>query len=74
MAGKIFLQRLKEALKEKRRLVVPLLGFPGLNITGCSVKLAQQNYGVHFNVMKAVADAFAPDAIFPLIKESNYGC
>ncbi|HQT92742.1 MAG TPA: uroporphyrinogen decarboxylase family protein, partial [Candidatus Kryptobacter bacterium] len=46
---------------------MPLVGFPGLNLTGCSVKLAQQNYGEHFRVLKAVADTFHPDAIFPLM-------
>ena len=46
---------------------MPLVGFPGLNLTGCSVKLAQQNYGEHFRVLKAIADTFHPDAIFPLM-------
>jgi uroporphyrinogen decarboxylase len=57
----------RKAREERRRLVMPLIGFPGLNLTGCSVKLAQQNYGEHFRVLKAVADTFHPDAIFPLM-------
>jgi uroporphyrinogen decarboxylase len=52
---------------ERRRLVVPLVGFPGLNITGCNIKLAQQNYGEHFGVMQAIAATLAPDVVFPLM-------
>ncbi|MBN1901126.1 uroporphyrinogen decarboxylase family protein [Candidatus Sumerlaeota bacterium] len=43
------------------------MGFPGLNMTGCTIKLAQQNYGEHFKVMKAIAETFEPDIIFPLM-------
>jgi uroporphyrinogen decarboxylase len=64
---KPFLQLVKQAYEEKRRLIVPLIGFPGLNLTGCTIKLAQQNYGEHFQVIKALAEYFRPDAIFPLM-------
>jgi uroporphyrinogen decarboxylase len=64
---KPFLQLVKQAYNEKRRLVFPLIGFPGLNLTGCTIKLAQQNYGEHFKVIKALAEYFKPDAIFPLM-------
>lgn len=47
-------------------MVAPLVGFPGLNITNCTIKLAQQNYGEHFKVMKAIAESFEPDVIFPM--------
>lgn len=67
VTGKPFLEMVKKAHDEKRRLIAPLMGFPGLNITGCSVKLAQQNYGEHFRVLKAIADAYHPDAIFPMM-------
>lgn len=46
---------------------MPLMGFPGLSLTRCTVKLAQQNYGEHFKVIKALADRFHPDAMFPLM-------
>lgn len=62
-----FRRRLTNAQNAGRRLVVPLVGFPGLNITGCTVKLAQQNYGEHFRVVKALAETFEPDVIFPLM-------
>ncbi|MBN1518408.1 uroporphyrinogen decarboxylase family protein [Candidatus Sumerlaeota bacterium] len=62
-----FREKFRRAQNEGRRLVVPLVGFPGLNMTGCTIKLAQQNYGEHFKVMKAIAEAFEPDVIFPLM-------
>lgn len=58
---------LSKANKANRRLVAPLLGFPGLKLTRSTIKLAQQNYGEHFNVIKAIADTFKPDAVFPLM-------
>jgi uroporphyrinogen decarboxylase len=59
--------KVEQARKQRRRLVVPLMGFPGLSLTRCTVKLAQQNYGEHFKVIKALADRFHPDAMFPLM-------
>ncbi len=56
-----------EAHEQGRRLVAPLLGFPGLEITGGSIKVAQQNYGEHFRVVKALAERFSPDLVFPLM-------
>lgn len=67
MTEKLFLHRVKAAYNEKRRLVAPLMGFPGLNLTGSTIKLAQQNYGEHFKAIKALADLFHPDAVFPLM-------
>lgn len=67
MKEKLLAKALKKSIDEKRRLVVPLVGFPGLNITCSTIKLAQQNYGEHFNVVKANAKLFLPDAVFPLM-------
>jgi uroporphyrinogen decarboxylase len=64
---KPFLTLFKKALNENCRLVIPLIGFPGLNITGSTIKLAQQNYGEHFKVLKAIAETYKPDGIFPLM-------
>jgi len=55
------------AYEEKRRLVAPLVGFPGVRITGSTIKLAQQNYGEHFKALKALSETFKPDMIFPLM-------
>ncbi len=57
----------EKSLREKTRLIVPLMGFPGLSMTGCTIKLAQQNYGEHFKVVRALAETFKPDMIFPLM-------
>lgn len=62
-----FREKMSRAQHENCRLVVPLMGFPGLNITNCTIKLAQQNYGEHFRVMRAIAETYEPDMIFPLM-------
>ncbi len=64
---KLLIESVKKANNEKRRLVFPLMGFPGLNLTGCNIKQAQQNFGEQFKVVKALCDTFSPDAIFPLM-------
>jgi len=64
---KTLIKSVMNAYDEGRRLIVPLVGFPGLNITGSTIKLAQQNYDEHFNVMKAIVETFEPDAVFPLM-------
>jgi len=67
MTRKPLLEMIALARNERRRLVAPLIGFPGLNITGCTIKLAQQNYGEHFRVMRAIAETIEPDVVFPLM-------
>lgn len=48
-------------------MVAPLVGFPGVNLVGTSIKLAQQNYGEHIKVIKSIVERFQPDVIFPLM-------
>jgi len=67
MKSKLFVEMLYKAREEKRRLLAPLLGFPGLNMTGCTIKVAQQNYGKHFQVIKKITEVFQPDMVFPLM-------
>ena len=67
MVTSAFQRKLTSAQNEGRRLVAPLIGFPGLNMTGSTIKLAQQNYGEHFKVLRAVAKTFEPDVLFPLM-------
>lgn len=55
------------AYSENKRLVAPLLGFPGIKMVGSSIKLAQQNYGEHYRVLKKLVDEFNPDVIFTLM-------
>lgn len=64
---KLLLRALKFANQNRRRLVAPLVGFPGLKLVNSTIKLAQQNYYEHFKVIKATVDTFHPDAVFPLM-------
>jgi uroporphyrinogen decarboxylase len=67
MIQKKFSKMVQNVYKEGRRLVAPLMGFPGLRLTGSTVKLAQQNYGEHYKVLQMLVNKFNPDAIFPLM-------
>jgi uroporphyrinogen decarboxylase len=53
--------------EKKKRLVAPLMGFPGVEMTKSNIKLAQQNYGEHFKAIKALVERFNPDMVFPLM-------
>lgn len=57
----------KKAYIERRRLVAPLVGFPGVNLVDTSIKLAQQNYGEQYKVIEALVKRYHPDIIFPLM-------
>lgn len=60
-------RKIKAARGNNQRLVAPLLGLPGLKLVGTSIKIAQQNFGKHFEVLKALHSRFKPDIIFPLM-------
>jgi uroporphyrinogen decarboxylase len=64
---KDILKLANEAYKQNRRIVAPLLGFSCVKMIGSNIKIAQQNYRVHFNVLQKVYEAFSPDIIFPLM-------
>jgi len=67
MSQKSITKVVQEAYKEGRRLVAPLMGFPGLRLKGSTIKLAQQNYGEHYKVLNMLVRKFSPDIIFPLM-------
>ncbi len=52
---------------EGKRVVAPLVGFPGVNLVGTSIKLAQQNYCEHMKVINSIYERFHPDVLFPLM-------
>ncbi|MCB0732244.1 MAG: uroporphyrinogen decarboxylase family protein [Ignavibacteriae bacterium] len=56
-----------ETYRKGKRLVAPLVGFPGVKLVRSSIKLAQQNSYEQFKVVKANYEQFLPDAIFPLM-------
>ena len=43
------------------------MGFPGVEMIGSSIKIAQQNFGEHYKAIRKLVDTFAPDAVFPLM-------
>lgn len=57
----------KKAYEEGRRLIAPLMGFPGVDLINTTIKITQQNYGVHYEVLKALVETFRPDIIFTLM-------
>jgi len=52
---------------ERKRLVAPLVGFPGVKLVGTSIKLAQQNCFEHAKVINSINERFHPDVLFPLM-------
>jgi uroporphyrinogen decarboxylase len=57
----------QNAYRQGRRLVVPLMGFPGVEYINSNIKLAQQNSQEHYRAIKKLVEMFEPDAIFPLM-------
>jgi len=57
----------KSVYKKGRRLVAPIMGFPGVKLAKTSIKLAQQNYREHYKALKEIAEKFKPDILFPLM-------
>jgi len=57
----------KEQYRLKKRLIAPLMGFPGLEMINSTIKLGQQNYKIHFEAIKILVETFHPDIVFPLM-------
>jgi uroporphyrinogen decarboxylase len=60
-------RRIRESWARGERLVAPLLGFPGVELVRASIKLAQQNVGIHYRTIKRLYEAFRHDIVFPLM-------
>ena len=56
-----------QAFAQGKRLVAPLMGFPGIGMIGTNIKVAQQNHWMHFRAVRALAERYKPDLIFPLM-------
>jgi uroporphyrinogen decarboxylase len=67
MTGKTLASLAHAAFDERRRLVAPLMGFPGVEMIGSTIKVAQQNFGEHYKAVRRLVDDFQPDLIFPLM-------
>jgi len=57
----------KQTFDEGRRVVAPLMGFPGVELTRSNIKLAQQNFSEHFKAIMKLTETFSPDVVFPLM-------
>lgn len=57
----------KDAYAENKRLAAPLVGFPGCDMLGVSIKVAQQNHGVHYKCIEALVRKLQPDAAFMMM-------
>jgi uroporphyrinogen decarboxylase len=67
MRNKTLAEMAYSAFDEGRRLVAPLVGFPGVEMIGSNIKIAQQNYGEHYKAIRKLVDTFQPDLVFPLM-------
>ncbi|MGV7234852.1 MAG: uroporphyrinogen decarboxylase family protein [Nitrosomonadaceae bacterium] len=56
-----------EAHADNKRLIAPLVGFPGCNLTNTTIKVAQQNHGVHYRCVNALVELLQPDIAFILM-------
>jgi uroporphyrinogen decarboxylase len=50
--------------QSQRRLVVPLMGYPGTQLTNTSLKQNEFNWGIQFWSISELAELLEPDAIF----------
>ncbi|MHC4637792.1 MAG: uroporphyrinogen decarboxylase family protein [Planctomycetota bacterium] len=64
---KLVYSKVKQAYDNGKRLIAPLVGFPGCNLTGFSIKVAQQNHRVHYACIKALVENLKPDIAFLLM-------
>jgi uroporphyrinogen decarboxylase len=67
MAARTLAALARGAFDDGRRLVAPLAGFPGVEMIGSTIKIAQQNFGEHYKAVRAIVDTYHPDLVFPLM-------
>lgn len=67
MDGQRLINLTEKVYRDGRRLVAPILGLPGVRLSGTNVKLAQQNASEHFKVVRTLVNTFSPDVAFPLM-------
>lgn len=67
MKGKKLAEITYDYFHQKRRMIAPLMGFPGVELIQSNIKLAQQNSEIHFKAIKKLVNRFSPDIIFPLM-------
>ena len=60
-------EKTSDRYMQGRRLVAPLMGFPGALLIETTIKICQQNHQAHFRAMRALVERFEPDFIFPMM-------
>jgi len=61
------LDLVQKAYSENRRLIAPLIGFPGCKLIDSSIKITQQNHGLHFACINSLVKLFKPDVAFMMM-------
>lgn len=64
---KRLLQLAQQAHLKGKRLIAPLMGFPGCDMLGVSIKTAQQNHAIHHKCIRTLTDKFKPDMAFMMM-------
>jgi uroporphyrinogen decarboxylase len=61
--------RLIDVVRQRKphRLVVPLMGYPGSQLTGSTLKQNGFNSELHYRSIYKLVERFAPDVIFPMM-------
>ncbi|MGC9002134.1 MAG: uroporphyrinogen decarboxylase family protein [Dictyoglomus sp.] len=54
-------------ISEKKRLVIPLLGAPGIKLTGTTLKQNLIDPSIQFKTLYKILERFNPDGIFPFM-------
>ena len=53
--------------QKPRRLVAPLMGYPGTQLTNSTLKQNGFNSELHYRSVYKLTEQFAPDVIFPMM-------
>jgi uroporphyrinogen decarboxylase len=61
------LEKARKCYQDHRRLVAPLVGFPGCDLTSYSIKIAQQNHGIHYTCIRSLVEILQPDVAFMMM-------
>jgi len=58
---------IEEVRQRPARIVAPMMGYPGIQLTKTSIKQNEFNWGVHFWTLSELVHEFHPDVIFPFM-------
>ncbi|MDP8221315.1 MAG: uroporphyrinogen decarboxylase family protein, partial [Candidatus Stygibacter frigidus] len=61
----------EDSFLQNKRLIAPLLGYPGIQYTNNSKTQVQLEHEAHYETIMALTDNFQPDIVFPLMDISR---